>query len=168
MPSFVEVQLADSNGDTGKLRIPITAQALPAGVKTYTDAVLAAAVGAGFLSLAQIVSASLVIGGACTPAAIAGVCDIRNKWQASVIDTSGALFKFGIPARNASSNLVVAGTKIVGDISLDAFGTVLSALISTVGTIHMINPRTGDTVSTWQPVLATTRSRKRPRVGGSR
>lgn len=167
MPSFLNFDFYDSNNIHGKMRVPITTQTLPTGVATYAGAILTAAVGTGLIALPGLAGVSLEITDVVAPAALAGDCDIRNKWQATMLDADGNLQRFAIPGRDVATDLVVNGSKILGDLTLPQFSTVLSALLGS-GAIHMENGKTGSLITGWGPVLATTRSRKRPRVGGSR
>jgi hypothetical protein len=110
----------------------------------------------------------LVLDLAIYPIAEINGSEIRNKWQATMLNTNQPIMRFSVPGANGDDTLVVSGSQIVADLSKSQFTNVLSALINSLGDIHMIEPDEGTAVDGWGPVLSQTRSRKRPRVGGSR
>jgi hypothetical protein len=168
MPSFLNFNIQASNAETGRMRIPITTQTVPTPVSDYASAVIAAAIGTGsHLMFGGYTSVSLEIVLPGVSASPVAECDIRNKWQATMIDASGDIFRFGMPTRNPLKTLLSFSRGIVGDSSLTAFTATVAALVG-ASTVHMVNPETNALLSEWGPVLSNTRSRKRPRQGGSR
>lgn len=168
MASFLDFTVVDSKGSPSTMRIPITDQAVPADVVTYATAVAAAIFGAGKLSLGGYKSVSLVIPDVIASLAAVAGTEIRNKWQATMLLAGLPVSRFSIPARNPLDSLIVAGTGIAGDLSQSPFTSALAALIASGGAVHMLEADEDSVITAWAPVLAQTRARKRPRVGGTR
>lgn len=165
--SFINVETFDLNGISAKMRLPVTAAPVPAGYAAYVDAVTLALFGSGLPGLAGVKSASIEIDLGAATRTPSGVMDVRNKWQATLNTAALAGSRLSIPGRNPLAALVTPGSEILAALLSSPWPAAFAALQGAAA-IHLINPTTGDNISGWGPVVSTTRSRKRPRVGGSR
>lgn len=167
MASFLDFNVQDSARFPGKMRIPITPQSVPAAVTTYATNIVEAAFGTALPLFGGIMSVNLVIDGVVAPQIPIDNCDIRDKWVATLQDSNGENVRFTMPSRNLSTSLLAGGAGLLADLS-DATWTALLAALEGSGTVHMVNSKTNADIGGWYPVLTGARSRKRPRVGGSR
>jgi hypothetical protein len=165
---FIDYIVRDGKGKPGRVRIPVNGGTVPTAYQTYAGAVAGVMFGAGLMSTGGFIADNLVIPIGTTPVAPQAESEIRNKWQATMQITGPDIFRFSVPAANPDAALIVSGSQIVADLTNTVFSDVLAALIDSGGTVHMQEPDEGTIVSDWGPVLSNTRSRKRPRVGGSR
>lgn len=168
MASFINIATYDVNNQHAKLRIPVTAASVPTGYDTYANALLATIYGSGLPGLAGVSGATVEIDLGVTPIAPTGSQDARLKWQATMFNAADKTSRLSLPGRNPLASLITGGTEIVAAIGSSPWPAVLAALIASSGGVHMVNPVDDSNIATWGPVVAVTRSRKRPRVGGKR
>lgn len=168
MAWFIDYDVRDSKGKPGRLRIPVTEGTVPVAYETYADTLAASLFGSGLMSIGGITAAKLVMALTTTPISAQAGSEVRNKWQASMLIGSVPSLRLSFPASNPDPALVVSGSQIIADLSNADFSNVLTNLLNTAGTVHLIEPDEGTDIDGWGPVISQTRSRKRPRVGGSR
>lgn len=166
MASYLVFDVVDIHGMTSPWRMRITDVAPDSDVVTMATALAAAAFGATKPSQGGYSNVRLEIDGLLSPLAPQADSDVRQNWQLGIVDVSEAVFRLGLPARNDAIALYATGSKVLANLSAATWVALDTALIGV--TVPILNTKTGDDAGSIIRGIASVRSRKRPREGGSR